>query len=80
MQPEKVDAGWAKRPGSVQTPASPVRSSAESGPRQRTPKKNERKTNPVVVKNEEECNPSLRLGIGCYLITRYSRISLSNTN
>ena len=62
MQPEKVDAGWAKRPASVQAPASPVRSSTESGPRQRTPKKNERKTNPVVVKNEEECNPSLRLG------------------
>ena len=72
MRPEKVDAGWAKRPVSVQTPESPVRSSTESGPRQRTPKKNERKANPVVVKNEEECNPSLRLGIGFRLLSYHS--------
>ena len=64
MQPEKVDAGWVKRPVSTQAPESPKRSSAERG----IPiiQKNERKTIPVIVKNEEECNPSVRLGRAIY--------------
>ena len=62
MQPEKVDAGWAKRPVSSQAPESPESSSAGRGR-----PKNERKTNPVIVKNEEECTtPSLRPGRAIY--------------
>ena len=74
MQPEKVDAGWAKRPVSVQTPASPVRSSTESGPRQRTPKKNERKSKMIDPEKKElvietfkmQCFPGIVISIGIY--------------
>ena len=65
MQPEKVDAGWAKRPPvSAQTQAKAQESeSAERSSTERSkPKLEEREKNLVVVKSEDECNPSLRSG------------------
>ena len=59
MQPEKVDAGWAKKPvpSQAQTPES--ESTERVSTERRKPKLQK---NPVIVKNEDECNPSLRSG------------------
>ena len=59
MQPEKVDAGWTKKPA----PAEASESTTSTEERRR-PKiqKNDRKINPIFVKDEEE--PNLSLGSG----------------
>ena len=64
MQPEKVDAGWAKRPpvSSPQAQTQKTKSAERSSTEKSKPKLDERERNPVVVKNEDECNPSLRSG------------------
>ena len=64
MQPEKVDAGWAKRPpvSSSQAQTQESKPAEKSLTEESKPKLDEKERNPVVVKNEDVCNPTLGSG------------------